>query len=46
MWKTKTFKTKEAMKSWLDKREGKIQFDQIFINNGYAVEWRPLRIAY
>lgn len=43
MWRTKTFKTKEEMKNWLDKRSGRIQYNEIFINNGYGVEWRPLR---
>jgi hypothetical protein len=44
MWQTKTFKTREAMEKWLKKREGRIQYTQIFINNGYGVEWRPLKI--
>lgn len=43
MWRTKTFKTQEAMQAWLDKREGRIQYNEIFINNGYGVECRKLR---
>lgn len=46
MWQTKTFKTSAAMKKWLDKRAGKIQYDPIFVENGYGVEWRKLRRAH
>lgn len=42
MWKTKKFKTFEAMNRWLWKHEGKIQYNLIFIENGYAIEWRKL----
>jgi len=43
-WQTKTFKTSEAMREWLAKREGRIQWNEIFVNNAYGVEWRDLRI--
>lgn len=43
MWKVKVFKTREKMQQWLDKHEGKIQWEEIFVNNAYAVEYRPLR---
>jgi hypothetical protein len=43
MWTTKTFKTREAMTRWLAKREGRIQWQEIFVNNAYGLEWRPLR---
>lgn len=42
-WQVKTFKTKAAMNAWLARREGKIQYTEIFINNGFGVEWRSLR---
>jgi hypothetical protein len=45
MWQTKTFKTKEEMQAWLEKREGRIQYQEIFVNNAYGVQWRPLRIV-
>ena len=44
MWRTKTFKTSEAMTRWLAKRDGHIQWQEIFVNNAYGVKWRPLRI--
>lgn len=31
------------MHEWLKRREGKIQFNEVFVDNCYAVEWRPLR---
>lgn len=45
MWSTKKFETSEEMKNWLAKHDGKIQFQEVFIENGYAVEWRWLRQA-
>lgn len=53
MWQTKTFKfktleqapaAKKKLEKWLKQREGRIQYTEIFINNGYGVEWRPLKI--
>lgn len=43
MWKTKTFKTKKAMETFLSKNAHKIQWVEVFVNNGYALEYRPLR---
>jgi hypothetical protein len=43
VWQTKTFKTKEAMNSWLVKRFNKIEYQEIFINNGYGIQYRMLR---
>ena len=42
MWQTKYFKTRDEMTAWLDQHDGQIQFDEIFIENGYGVEWRKL----
>lgn len=44
MWDTKEFKNREEMAKWLKRRDGLIQFDEIFIGGGFAVEWRPLRL--
>lgn len=44
MWQTKTFKTKESMRKFLDKNSDKIQWNEIAINNGYGIEYRKLRI--
>lgn len=43
MWQIKKFKTLEKMNAWLEKRKDRIQYDQVFIENCYAVEWRKLR---
>ena len=43
MWKTKRFTTFTEMAAWIGKREQRIQYTQLFVNNAYAVEWRPLR---
>lgn len=45
-WKVKTFKTIEARDAWLLKHDGLIQFDEIFINNAYGIEYRYLRRVY
>lgn len=46
MWNTKIFKTKESMNQWLEKNSNKIQYTEIFINNGYGIEYRKLRVIY
>jgi hypothetical protein len=43
MFQIKTFSTRKAMEAWLEKREGRIQYTEVFVNNAYAVEWRSLR---
>ena len=44
MWNTKTFKTEKAQKNWITANCDKYQIEVIYINNGYAVEYRKLRI--
>ena len=44
MWQTKEFKTKEAMQKFIDNSKHKRQVEIIYINNGYAVEFRKLKI--
>ncbi len=44
MWETKIFKTKKQMNNWIEKNKSKIQFEEIFIENGFAVEYRKLRV--
>jgi hypothetical protein len=46
MWITKEFKTKEKMGSFLKKNQGKIQVVEVFVNNGYCIEYRKLRRVY
>jgi hypothetical protein len=41
-WKIKIFKTQEAMASWLQRNGRRVQWQEIFVNNAYAVEYRKL----
>lgn len=43
MWKIKTFKTREKLLDFISKNKNKIQWQELFINNGYAIEYRKLR---
>jgi hypothetical protein len=43
-WKFKTCKTQQALKEWLEKNKGKIQYHHIFLNEGYGVEYRRLKV--
>ncbi|MGH9582104.1 MAG: hypothetical protein ACRD4O_04115 [Bryobacteraceae bacterium] len=42
-WETITFKTKDAMEKWKEKHGNNYQFEEVFINNGYALDVRKLR---
>jgi hypothetical protein len=44
MWQTKVFKTKESMQQWITKNQHKTQWQEIFINNAYGVEFKLLRV--
>jgi len=46
MWKIKTFKTLEGLNSWLSLNGNLVQWNEVFINNAYGVEYRPLRKVY
>jgi hypothetical protein len=46
MWQIKTFKTQAELSRWCQRNYGKYQFVDLFINNGYGVEYRPLRKVY
>jgi len=46
MWKTKHFKTREAMQTFINRNEARIQWVEIFVNNAYAIEYRKLRRIY
>jgi len=44
MWgvKIKEFKTKEQFKKFLEKNKNKYQMQEVFINNAYGIEYKPL----
>ena len=42
MWKIKTFKTEEAMQKWIARHKDCMQITEIFVNNGFGVEYHKL----
>lgn len=46
MWITKEFKSKESMNKFIEKRTGKIQWVEVFVNNSYCIEYRRLKRVY
>ena len=45
-WKIKEFRTKENMQKFIANNMGKIEWHEIFINNGYAIEYKRLLRIY
>ena len=46
MWKVKRFRTLAAQNAWIETHAGNYQIVVIFMDNGYAVEYRRLRHVY
>lgn len=46
MWIIRGFRTKENMQKFIEKNRGKIQYVEIFVHNGYCIEYRKLRRVY
>jgi hypothetical protein len=46
MWQTKTWPlaSKPAYERWIARNRGRFQIEIIFVNNGYGVEYRRLRV--
>ena len=46
MWKTKAWKLeeKEKMKEWVKSHEDRYIITEIFVDNGYAVEYKPFYV--
>jgi hypothetical protein len=44
VWKTKLFKTKQAMDKWITAQGHNYQWNEIFVNDAYGVECRRLRV--
>ena len=42
MWTTIEFKTRAELLAWVKNKSHKYRWHEIFINNGYAVECKPL----
>jgi len=43
MWIIKEFKTRKQMEQFINKNSSRIQWEEVFINNGFAIEYRKLR---
>jgi len=43
MWQTKIFKTKTALQRWICEKSHRYQWDMIYVNNGWGVEYRKLK---
>lgn len=43
MWELKTFKNYDNMIKFINKNKNKIQYNEIFINNGYCIEYKKLK---
>jgi hypothetical protein len=51
VWKFNTKRTsmqsmrraRQRMEAWIERNKHRIQYEEIFVNNAYAVEYRPLR---
>ena len=46
MWKIRKFASLEAQNLWVSANAGKYQITVLFVNNGFAVEYRRLRVVY
>ena len=44
MWQFKHFINRDTMLNWIEANEKRIQWDEIYVNNGYCIEYRKLRI--
>lgn len=42
MWKIKTFKTQKQLNNFILKNKNKIQYNIIFVNNGFGIEYKQL----
>jgi hypothetical protein len=43
MWITKVFKTEKKMRDFIEKIQHTHQWQEIFIDNAYGIEYRQLR---
>lgn len=43
MWTIKKFKTQQLLDNWLNKNESKIQYNIVYINNAYGIQYQKLR---
>jgi hypothetical protein len=46
MWKIKRFTSFCDQLDWINRNDRRYQIVELFVNNGYAVEYKPLRRVY
>lgn len=46
MWNVKTFKSAHDQANWIGAHQHKFQITVLYVNNGFAVEYRRLRRVY
>ena len=44
MWEIIKFKTREKMNNWISENQHKITWEEVFINNSFGLEYKPLTI--
>lgn len=44
MWTVKKFKTYAAQEAWIARNAHRYQITRLYVNNGYAVEYKALRV--
>jgi len=43
MYQIKSFKTRDQFNSWIEANDSKTQWQEVFVNNAFAIEYRALR---
>lgn len=46
MWQIKLFNDRDKMVKWVKRNYGKYQMVEVFVNNAWAVEYKPLVWVY
>lgn len=42
MWKIKEFKTRQQFENFWERNKNRYQMEEVFINNAYGIEYKPL----
>ncbi len=45
MHQIKEFKTKKQLNNWIKANDSKTQWQEVFVDNAYAVEYKALRLV-
>lgn len=46
MWETKIFQTQQQLNDFIQKIKSNYQYEIIFVNNGYGIEYKKLKEVY